>query len=375
MSQDRVGGDKFAGDKVVGDKVIGTQIKDVAGNVIIQQRVSDKDAARNERIRQHLLEQLQATWIQGVLENSIYEVARLELGLESQPDAVERPWIMSLERPNQPPQTLPPTSKILDTFKTLNGAMLILGEPGSGKTITLLELARELRKVALADDQQPIPLVFNLASWAQERPPLLDWLVGELFQVYGVGRKQAPKWVKSMPFHLLLDGLDEVSAEHRDACVAAINAFRGEYGPVNVVVCSRTAEYEHLTNRLHLMGAAVIQPLNEGQVNAYLSTAGQHLAGIVAEDEDLRELAQTPLTLNIIALAYRDRPPSELAAGTLAERRRHLFTAYVDRMFDRRGATRGIDRQQSLHYLTWLAGRMQVHAQSIYYIEKMQPTW
>lgn len=391
MTSDTIGGDKADGNVIKrnisvsaetgsavsvggGDAVVGTQIKDVAGNVIIQHHVSDKDAARNQRIRQHLLDQLQATWIQGVLENSLYEVARLELGLESHPEAVERPWVMSLERPNQPPQTLPPTSKILDTFKALNGAMLILGEPGSGKTITLLELARELRKVALADERQPVPLVFNLSSWAQERPPLLDWLVGELFLVYGVGRKQGPEWLKTLSYHLLLDGLDEVPPKYRDICVTAINEFQEEYGPVNMVVCSRTVDYNQLTTHLHLMGAVLIQPLTQLQIDTYLSFSDNRLPKLVTENIVLRELAQVPLTLNIIALAYRDRALDDLTIDTVNERS-HLLMTYVNRMFERRRSIKEVDKQQLTHYLAWLASRMHEYTQSIYYIEKTQPAW
>ena len=44
----------------------------------------------------------------------------------------------------------------------------------------------------------------------------------------------------------LVDGLDEVAAEHKSACVEAINAFHRQYGQLPLVVCSRTNEYESL---------------------------------------------------------------------------------------------------------------------------------
>jgi predicted NACHT family NTPase len=80
-----------------------------------------------------------------------------------------------------------------------------------------------------------------------------------------------------MSFHLLLDGLDEVAAKHHGACIEIINHIREAHGPVNVVVCSRTADYEQLTNRLRLTGAIVIQPLCEEQINAYLEVGGRPL--------------------------------------------------------------------------------------------------
>jgi predicted NACHT family NTPase len=59
-------------------------------------------------------------------------------------------------------------------FDRLGGGLLILGAPGSGKTTALLELARHLLDKAEADEHQPIPVVFNLVSWAAHRGPVAD---------------------------------------------------------------------------------------------------------------------------------------------------------------------------------------------------------
>ena len=44
----------------------------------------------------------------------------------------------------------------------LGRSLLILGAPGSGKTTMLLELTRQLLERARKNDDQPIPIVFNL---------------------------------------------------------------------------------------------------------------------------------------------------------------------------------------------------------------------
>jgi predicted NACHT family NTPase len=72
----------------------------------------------------------------------------------------------------------------------MDHALLILGEPGSGKTITLLELARETILLAEKDSTQPIPVVFNLSSWAKRKLPVQVWLVEELTSKY-----QIPSWI------------------------------------------------------------------------------------------------------------------------------------------------------------------------------------
>ena len=69
---------------------------------------------------------------------------------------------------DKPDRTLPPDQKIVDVFDEVKGALLILGEPGSGKTTTLLELARDLIARAEKDSTLPVPVVFNLSSWVEK---------------------------------------------------------------------------------------------------------------------------------------------------------------------------------------------------------------
>lgn len=191
-------------------------------------------------------------------------------------------------------------------FDELGEALLILGAPGSGKTTLLLDLARQLLDRAERDAAHPIPVVFNLASWAVRCPPLADWLVDELADVYDVSRNIGQEWVDTQHVLPLLDGLDEVAPAHRDACVEAINAFRRDHGFVPIVVCSRTAEHAALTARLRLLGAVEILPLTRSQVHKHLTQVGEPLAGVRAalrDDPSLWELLEPPLLLSIMALA------------------------------------------------------------------------
>jgi hypothetical protein len=125
-----------------------------------------------------LLKNVETSWIKGVLEKSVHHTALLDLGKEVRVDAVDHPWEMIMERPGQVNQPLPVGSKISDIF-TETPLLLILGEPGSGKTITLLELARELIARARNDPNfaQPVPVVFNLSTWTDKQQHLNDWLV------------------------------------------------------------------------------------------------------------------------------------------------------------------------------------------------------
>jgi eukaryotic-like serine/threonine-protein kinase len=325
-----------------------------------------------------MLQNVRKFWIEGVLENSLYVTTLLELGLKQTSGKVENPWETLLRKPGLEDEILPIGTRILDVFERLNGKFLILGDPGSGKTTSLLELARDLLVHAETDDAHPIPVVFNLSSWSEERKPLTDWLIDELSGKYLVPKKVASEWLETDVL-LLLDGLDEVALQYRDNCVQAINTYREEHGFADIVVCSRTADYEALANRFKLNGAIVIQPLDDTQIDQYLTRLGPELSTVrtmVQEDEALIELSRSPLMLSILVLAYRGVSPKDLPTYDTPEaQRKHLFDVYVQRMFERRGRETLYTQQQTTHYLNWLARSMLQHSQSVFQIEKMQPIW
>jgi hypothetical protein len=161
--------------------------------------------------------------------------------------------------------------------------------------------------------------------------------------------------------------------------VEVINTFRQEHGLVPLAVCSRQADYEALAVKLQLRGALVLQPLTRLQIDRYLTRAGVALAGVGAalrQDETLWELLDTPLMLSIAVLAYGGHSAAEVQnTGTLEERKAHLFAAYTDAMFNRRGEAAPYSRPQTVQWLAWLAATMAGQNQSVFYLEGLQPNW
>ena len=345
-----------------------------------------------------MLELVRNSWVKGVLKQSLPDEVLIELGLEERRDAVLNRQGMELQRPGKPNRLLPPGTEIMDVFDEMEQTLLILGEPGSGKTTMLLELARDTIARAEEDPKHPIPVVFNLASWTDAKQPIADWLVDELKTKYYTPKKIASDWIENDDLLLLLDGLDEVLPERREACVCAINDFRHEHGLTPLVVCCRSEEYETLSTRLDLEGAVCLQPLTPEQIDDYLDQIGQELAGLrtaLKDDPTLYELAQTPLMLSIMTLAYRGMSVDELQPlETVDARRKHIFDNYVERMFKPRtertlpdyedaGFTpdrkkkdgRRFSKEETIHWLSWLAKRMSQHGQTVFLIERMQPDW
>lgn len=356
------------GDVVAGDKIV----------------IQSKEDARTWRDQLILLGKVKGFWVKGVLEKSVHKEALIELGKQTQIEAVEHPWEVMLKTPEQGNQPLPPEKKIVEIFDELGRNLLILGAPGSGKTITLLELARDLVARAESDPAQPIPVVFNLSTWAERRQPLAEWLTAELSVKYQVPRQIGRKWLAANDILPLLDGLDEVQVEHRAACIETLNTYLDSHGLAGLVVCSRVEDYASIKPKLKLEAAILLQPLTDEQVKEYLGAVGgvrlHPLYKALQADETLREMSQSPLMLSVMSIAYADVMLDDLLSGalnTLEARRKHLFAAYTERMFARVARTKNelYPKAQTVRWLAGLARGMKQHGQAVFLIEELQPSW
>ena len=330
------------------------------------------------RNRTAMIKLVRTTWITGILQKSLFHEIRLILGLAETSDAVTPPMDLVVQRPKEGERLLPHGTQIVDLFDQMNQALLILGAPGAGKTMLLLELTRELLDRSERNSEHPIPVVFPLSTWSQSRKPLAEWMVNELHLRYDVPRAIGQDWVKTNEILPLLDGLDEVTAEQRVACVDAINAFRHDHGLLPLVITSRVDDYQNLTLKLRLQGAVKVQPLTQRQVTIYLEdlgSAGEPVRRALREQPRLWELLDTPLMLNIIAVNYSGLPEAPSQAGTLGERRDRMFKVYVDRMLGRPGVKHSYTCVQTVRWLSWLAAQMANHGQTVFYLERLQPGW
>ncbi|MBK8900709.1 MAG: tetratricopeptide repeat protein [Anaerolineaceae bacterium] len=330
------------------------------------------------RIRNDFLQKLKANWIQGILEKSLHNILRLDLGFTYRPEAISRSWSITLQQSNLAEQELPENVSILEIFRQHQRELLILGEPGAGKTITLLELARDLIQLADADETQSIPVVLNLSSWAEKQQSLVEWLQDMLLREYQVSRKVSHKWITTdYQLTLLLDGLDEVQQEHREACVAAINDFRAEY-LADIVICSRVTDYEDLNTGVNIATAIMLRPLTLQQIDTYLAAGGDSLATlreILKEDAAFQALAQTPLLLSMMAMTYPNQPLQAIHNDSNpSDQRSRLFSQYVQYMFTRQGL-RDSEIQKNNRRLSWIARHMVLRTQSTFSLDTLQKSW
>jgi hypothetical protein len=141
-------------------------------------------------------------------------------------------------------------------------------------------------------------------------------------------------------------------------------------------------EYQWLPKRLKLNGAICLESLSLEEVSKYLDRAGSKLAALreaVTLDPVLQELAQSPLMLSIMSLACQGSGGNELARqkrDSPEARRKQIFGLYVEQMFQRKGLTpRAFPKEKSIGWLSWLAGKMRAHSESVFLVEGLQPGW
>src|SRR5919112_6698615 len=160
---------------------------------------------------------------------------------------------------------------IVAAFESSKRRMLIVGEPGSGKTIAAYSLIEYLDST---EGEERLPLLVNLSAWeAQEdfETFLIDYLCASVgYEVHE--RAVAMAFIDSDRYNLILDGLDEIPPRLRTHPSDRLNEFvQGLPGEVGVVVTCRTQEYEDIlaahSTGLGLVQAVEILPLSSEQLD------------------------------------------------------------------------------------------------------------
>lgn len=242
-------------------------------------------------------------------------------------------------------------------FNASQQRLLILGEPGGGKSTQLYVLGR-----ALADapnGEARLPVILDLSTCPADNRPLENWLTDSIVRVYGVGRKAARKWVNNGQVLPLLDSLDTLGREHRRRCVDKLNAYltNQDFPDRPLIVCCNISEYRTLrTLKLEVRGAIWLRRLTRKQVFRQLDAVAQanqpvptandpgnpeivdHVMALrrdVESHADALTTLRTPLLLSL-ALMNLDSPHTSQVAFTTAtgvqERRRMVFRRYVEIM-------------------------------------------
>jgi len=331
-------------------------------------------ALLNSSQRIELLEKIQRERVDPYLSQGLRQVTRIDLRLAETPDAVQPKLRIYASRESGIDVEGPIQGPIQSVFRQMaSGRLLILGEPGTGKTNILMELAQSLIADAKVDESSPIPIVFSLPRWTLGKGSrtLVQWLEDDIHVEYGCSLAVAETLVQQEGILPLLDGLDEVAEGRRASCVDAIHTYLRERNLGRVVVCCRMEEYEKLP-KLELGAAVRLEKLTRQDVEREISKP--HL-GCVREalraDPQLWEVVDTPLWLHVLYCAARVKPPSGSRNLRPTDR---LYARYVEYALGRNpegSPRRRTTREPLLRYLVWLAAEMRRRNQTQFALEEM----
>ncbi|WP_169155914.1 NACHT domain-containing protein [Brasilonema bromeliae] len=329
--------------------------------------------------RETLLNRVQKTKVQPFLEPK---------GLISNPEELNNKVIpLGLEE-------RPTGTKVFDIFDNEmddKRTLLILGEPGSGKTTILADLTNELIERAREDKNHPIPIILNLSSW-KEKQTIDEWIVEQLKDFYQVPKEKGWNFVQQKQLLLLIDGFDELKSVSQKSCVRELNKFITTYDSTRIVVCSRTdednenEEREELLQELTSQIVVRLKPLDLEKAVQYLNdnSVPDWLKELVNTNNQLQILIKLPLFLYLIIEVYKSDKNSQQKTDFLQEDSEDeiwnkIFYKYIEKQLEKWKSnpnySEKVNKEEVNRYLKWLAKQMHKENQTDFLIEKMQPKW
>ncbi len=328
------------------------------------------------RVRQDMIKLMESIWIKGLLQPSLYGQLAMPMAVRSRPDLLDGPDpVAPLLEAGSPDHSAP--LRPIDIFHASEHLLLVVGEPGSGKTTFILDVMRETLDEANGNPEYPIPVFLNLGTWHRRHEKLDGWIVQEIHLKYKVPNATVQTWLDDDALFLVLDGLDEVRNDMRLGCMEAIDAFRLDHW-VPLIIAGRTSALAEIEKRPRVFGAVELQPLSQQQIVSYLTAVGvepEQLARLLDQDVLTPAVAPTPLMLNLLLNAYQDSVRPQTAEQGSLELERATLGVFMERAMMRYSDTLPYHPARFRCQLHWIARKMTEQNQPILMVEDLQPSW
>ena len=256
-------------------------------------------------------------------------------------------------------------AKAVDRY---NSRLLLLGEPGGGKTISLIKFAIKKVDERLNKQNSLLPIFAEIYTWAEiynrQKKASQDIIINWLAEQTKIGRESLQEKIQKQEVLLLLDGLDELPfnvSENSQEPTATREDYRAEFikrlkspefEQVSMVVTCRRRDYEEITGnderkKLNLTGTVVLNRLEEREIERYVNFVfgkidqnqkedGVQLWNLLSRSPELLKMVRTPFILDTLVSTYQNRD-SEGEAEQFARvsTREQLFDRFIEQGFKR----------------------------------------
>jgi len=233
-----------------------------------------------------------------------------------------------------------------------NDAMLVLGQPGCGKTTFLKFLA--LSYAGLVETEEPLPSLLPVYvplrefSRVDDPKPSAAWLLGLVTNCAREigGTKFQDAWLESLlntgKCLILLDGIDEVPLAVLTPIVQSIRAFSLAYRKNKFVATCRVAAFEFALDGFSICEADDFS-FDDARafIGHWFENDAQTKSALISHlkaNESTNDLTKTPLLLTLLCVMYE-------FSRSLPENRAELYETCVDALLYRWDTYRGIDRE------------------------------
>jgi predicted NACHT family NTPase len=235
---------------------------------------------------------------------------------------------------------------------------MVLGKPGAGKTTFLKHIAIECNRGKFQANR--IPIFIPLKIFAEDARGAGDFgllqYIHQEFASCGIGERSVTEEVLSQGRGLiLLDGLDEVPEEDSDEVVRQLRWFTRKYFKNQFIITCRIAAFKYRFKDEGFTDVEVAD-FNDKQIEEFaknwfvafakdnrekgLALACEFIEKLNRpENQQIRELAVTPILLNLTCLVFQVR-------ADFPSKRSKLYEQGLDILLRRWDEAKGIQRDE-----------------------------
>ena len=270
----------------------------------------------------------------------------------------------------------------IDKILKANDRLLLIGDPGAGKTTILLYAAINFLNTSYSSDDsessdelQKLPLILNLATWAKGRD-FAEWYAQNIADTYSLSQVFVQELLRRNAIVPFFDGFDEVAEQYRDDCFRNMAAYFGDWRERQLIVSSRKKEYAASDADAPVYAEIEVQPLSLAQIKKALSENAQSQAADRAlldgldRDKCLAEAVETPFYLNTASFLFgkgqRTLADFPFEADSTEGRQVELVEIFVAGQ---------VPVARDRRYLSFLAEKMEQENFLVFELVKMQPGW
>ena len=262
---------------------------------------------------------------------------------------------------------------IAEYFESLSPKRLVvLGAPGSGKTVLALELQTQLLRLSSQGQSVLLPALVNVASYDPGKT-WASWLASQLAPRYRLPEEAVLRLVLDGRILPIIDGVDELERAGAAALMAELNVYirerdsgRGDGDRPSMVLTCREAEYQDLAEPLDEATHIELRSLATGDVRNYLR------ASDIEIPDALASVLTNPLILSLASVTYgagtnSGQPITDLLRlpdETAVER--HLLAAFIANAYSQTGRGSRWSLEQAERWLAVIGNQMRALATAGY---------